>query len=85
MHLCVAIFKLLKFATVPRINRMILQRLCIRGLSLTCRESKLGSYIAEHPKNAPKKVVSNAAGMKIEDLNCLERVNLLGFFPFRLT
>lgn len=80
MHLCVTIFKLLNFATVPGINKIILQRLCIRRLSLTCRESKLGSYIAESPKNAPKNAMSNATGMKIEDLHHLGRVNLLGFF-----
>lgn len=79
MHLRVAAFKLSYFATVPGINRMILQRLCIRRLSFTCRETKLGSYITESPKNAPRKTMINAAGMKTEDTHNLGRVNLQGF------
>lgn len=71
MHLRVAAFKLSYFATVPGINRMILQRLCIRRLSFTCRETKLGSYITESPKNALRKTMINAAGMKTEDTHNL--------------
>lgn len=82
MHLCVAIFKFLNFATLLRINRMVLQRLCIRRLSLICRESKLSSYIAESPKSAPKKAKSNVAGIKIEDFAPFGKANpARWFFP----